>query len=148
MCPANVLGRLAQGGPTLAACQGCSTRRSSAACCPEARCSTASCQLVAQQGARHRRRCRAAALPARMRGQCCAVHASAGNGTSDILLPCPHDGIKESATELVGYTPMVRPVCPVGLAGCAVISAFVGYEVHRNTSMTLLTPRGAAGVPE
>ena len=35
------------------------------------------------------------------------MRADAGHGSNDIVLPCPHDGIKGNATELVGYTPMV-----------------------------------------
>lgn len=111
MCPAAGLGRLSQGSSTLAVCQGCNTRRGSAVCCADVRCATATCQPVAQQSVRHRRhRCTGAAMSARGRSRCCAALASAGNGTSDILLPCPHDGIKDCATELVGYTPMVTPM--------------------------------------
>lgn len=107
MCPAHALGRLATLNP--AACKGCSTRSGGGSCLPDPRCASTGCHSTTQQQhLRHRRRCRASLLSARGRGHCCTTLASAGNGSSEILLPCPHDGIKECATQLVGYTPMVR----------------------------------------
>lgn len=35
--------------------------------------------------------------------------------TADSALPCPRQGIKNDATELVGYTPMVRKLLAVTL---------------------------------
>lgn len=37
----------------------------------------------------------------------CASRASSNGDGAENFLPCPHDGIKEDATQLVGYTPMV-----------------------------------------
>ena len=65
-------------------------------------------------------------MSVRGRSRCCATLASVGNGTSDILLPCPHDGIKDCATELVGYTPMVVFMF-VSLAVCT--AAVLGERV-------------------
>ena len=77
-----------------------------------------------------------AAMSARGRSRCCATLASAGNGTSDILLPCPHDGIKDCATELVGYTPMVI-LTHVSLAVCT--AAVLGARVPGKILRTLRT---------
>jgi hypothetical protein len=144
MCPATGLGRLAQGSSTLAACQGCNMRRGSAVCCADVRCVTATCQPVAQQSVRHRRhRCTGAAMSARGRSRCCATLASAGNGTSDVLLPCPHDGIKDCATELVGYTPMVS-LTRIFLGVC--IAAVLGERVLRQTLRHRVVVRSWCGL--
>ena len=150
MCPVTGLGRLAQGSSTLAACQGCNMRRGSAVCCADVRCATATCQPAAQQSVRHRRhRCMGPAMSARDRSRCCATLASAGNGTSDILLPCPHDGIKDCATELVGYTPMVK-LMRIFVGVCIAVGGgrVLGRTLRHRSCRSELVWSDAAGVPQ
>lgn len=139
MCPMQALGRVGR-APDPTTCSACSrTRQAGRAHCPaDAQCRKAFSQQPARRTVEHQSRCRGFA-PRRSRDQCCVVRADTEqNGNGDILLPCPHDGIKNCATELVGYTPMVRTAPPCRRVSDFRVSEFRALNVDCDEGSCLI----------